>query len=433
MTIFGRRPLVEEAAEPEKFRDAIRDLVQAGGTVEVLFASSTEEAAEDLIALVPPMISYLGHGPRFRAHVIDESRHPLAYGVCVAGDRGLMIARGEGGHAVAVRTNDRDDVRALRDLLRPYWNNRAPIIEEVGMRTRETVAGRSRTPSVAWPWERLLTSVEVEEGQRRLVKKGLSIMNVPVAIHAWKWRAAELAAAGWIPEGLQAILAAEAWELAKHGLSPLPPTVLDQYARRGRPRKALEALEEYALSLHRRQAAWGDQLARHQFWDACPKSALRQFIATGELPPDEIPPVCSYRAERGDIETIITRLIIRLRTSRNYHLALIEDEQLFPQWFYFSVKGEHVLAQVFDSHPAEQGGREGDGEGGHEGTDQTAAESGDKVLNVHINYAPIARALAGWFDERILKAALKPAWQDNRSVADWLEKELRGRRSGSWR
>ena len=85
--------------------------------------------------------------------------------------------------------------------------------------------------------------------------------------------------------------------------------------------------------------------------------AQAQFITTGELPPDEIPPACEYRAERGDIETIITRLITRLRSSRNYHLALIDDPQPFPEWFYFGVKGAHVLAQVFGSPPsADTGG-----------------------------------------------------------------------------
>jgi hypothetical protein len=313
-----------------------------------------------------------------------------------------------------VRTNDRHDVDALRELLRPYWEDKDPIIEEVGRRTRETVAGRSPDPSVALPFEQLLTSVEMEEGPRRLVKKGLSILNIPVAIHAWKWRAAELCTAGWIPEDLREVLRAQAWDLAKHGLRQLPPAVLDKYPHGGRVRKALEALEEYAQGLQMRQAAWGDQLSRHQFWDACPKSALRQFISTGELPPDEIPPGCGYRAEPGDIETIITRLIIRLRSSRNYHLALIEDEHQFPYWFYFGVKGAHVLAQVFDGSPA------------GEGTDE-AAGAGDNMLNVHIHYAPIAEAFAGWFDERVLRPAVRPAWQDNRGVADWLEGELRGR------
>lgn len=159
--------------------------------------------------------------------------------------------------------------------------------------------------------------------------------------------------------------------------------------------------------------AWGDQLSRHQFWDACPKRALTRFITTGELPPDEIPPACEYRAERGDIETIITRLITRLRSSRNYHLALTEDENFFPPWFYFGVKGAHVLAQVFGSPSSADRAEQ-------------AAGSGNEMLNVHINYAPIAAAFAGWFDDHVLKAA-NPPWQDNRAVADWLEGELRWR------
>jgi hypothetical protein len=253
------RNLVEEAEDPEEFRAAIRELLRGGGTVEVLIAPSAEEASEDLVALVPPMIFHLGQGgPRYRAHVIEESGHARRYGVCIAGDRGLLITYGDGGRTVAVRTNDRHDVDALRDILRPYWADKQPIIEEVGRRTSETVAGRSSEPSVALPFERVLTSVEVEEGSRRLVKMGLSILNIPVAIHAWKWRAAELCTAGWIPEDLLAILHAHAWDLADYGLQQLPPTVLDKYPQRlrGRALKALEALEEYAQGLHRRQAAW---------------------------------------------------------------------------------------------------------------------------------------------------------------------------------
>ena len=410
---FGRN-LVEEADDPEKFRAVIRELLRSDGTVEVLIAPPSAEGSEDLVALVPPVISYLGQGgPRFRAHVIDEPGHPRAYDVCIAGGRGLFVAHGDGDRTVAMRTNDDRDVKALRDMVRPYWANKEPFVREAGRRTTETVSGRSPEPSVALSFEQQLTSVEVEEGPRRLVKNGLSILNIPVAIHAWKWRAAELCTAGWIPEELLEVLHAQAWALADHGLQQLPPDVLDKYAprRRARARKALEALEEYAQGLHQRHAAWRDQLSRHQFWDACPKSALRRFISTGELPPDEIPPSCGYRAERGDIETIITQLIFRLRSSRNYHLALIEDEHLFPQWFYFGVKGAHVLAQVFEGP---QGGA---------GTDE-AGRAGDNMLNVHIRYAPIAEAFAGWFDERVLKAAIHPSWQDNHGVADWLEVEL---------
>ena len=411
LTYFGRRNPVEEAKDPEKFRDAIREVLREGGTAEHLLAPAAEEASQDLVALVPQMISYLGQGgPRYQAHVIDESRHPLAYGICIAGDRGLLITRGDGDRTVAVRTNDPDDVAALHDLLRPCWENKKPIIEEAGRRTGETVAGHSPAPSIALPFEQLLTAVEVEEGPRRLFKEGLSILNVPVAIHAWKWRAAELCTAGWIPPDLLPVLHARAWDLAAHGLGQLPPAMLGKYPRRGRVRKALQALEEYARDLQARHAAWGDQLTRHQFWDACPKSALSQFITTGELPPDEIPPACEYRAERGDIETIITRLITRLRSSRNYHLALIDDPQPFPEWFYFGVKGAHVLAQVFGSPPSADRA-------------ERAAGSGNDMLNVHIDYAPIAAAFAGWFDDYLLKAA-DPPWQDNRATADWLEDQL---------
>ena len=407
MTIFAQRDLTEEAEDPEKFRNVIRELLREGGTVEVLI----QQAAEDLVALVSQMISYLGQGgPRYQAHLIDESGHPLAYDIYIAGDRGLLVTRSDGGQTVAVRTNDPDDVAALRDLLRPYWENEEPILQEAGRRTRETVAGHSPEPSIALPFERLLTTVEVEEGPRRLFKEGLSILNIPTAIHAWKWRAAELCTAGWIPPDLLEVLHAQAWDLAKHGLRQLLPTVLDKYPVGGRVRKALEALEEYARGLQVRHAAWDDQLTRHQFWDACPKSALRQFISTGELPPDEIPPACGYRAERGDIETIITRLITRLRSSRNYHLALIGDLRPFPLWFYFGVKEAHVIAQIFDSPPA--------------GGANEAARPGNDMLNVHIQYAPTAEAFAGWFDERVLTTAVHPAWQDNRGVADWLENEL---------
>ena len=260
------------------------------------------------------------------------------------------------------------------------------------------------------PFEQLLTSVEVEEGSRRLVKEGLSILNIPVAIHAWKWRAAELCTAGWLPEDLLQILHAHAWDLADHGVQYLPPAVQDKYASRPRIGAALRALEEYARSLRERHEAWAHQLSRYQFWDACPKSSLIRFITTGELPPDEIPPACRYKAERGDVDTIITRLITRLRSTRNYHLALI-DEPPIQQWFYFGVKAAHVLAQVFDN-PL-------NGEDAEE-----TARLGDSMLNVHIKYAPIAAAFAGWFDEHVLKAAVDPPWQDNHKVADWLEAEL---------
>jgi hypothetical protein len=50
-----------------------------------------------------------------------------------------------------------------------------------------------------------------------------------VAIHAWKWRAAELCTAGWIPPDLLEVLHAQAWDLAAHGLGQPPPAVLDKY------------------------------------------------------------------------------------------------------------------------------------------------------------------------------------------------------------
>ena len=411
LTFFGPRNPVGEAKDPEKFRAAIREALREGGTAEHLLAPPSE-ASQDLVVVVPQMISFLGQGgSRYRAHVIDESRHPLAYGICIAGDRGVLITRDDGGRTVAVRTNDPDDVAALQDLLRPYWENKEPIIEDAGRRTRETVAGHSPEPSVAVPFERLLTSVEVEDGPRRLFKEGLSILNIPVAIHAWKWRAAELCTAGWIPPDLLEVLHAQAWDLATDGLGQLPRAVLDKYPGSGTVRQALQYLEEYARGLQVRHDAWGSQLTRYQFWDACPRTALTRFITTGELPPDEIPPACEYRAERGDIETIITRLITRLRTSRNYHLALIDGPFPFPQWFYFGIKGAHVLAQVSGSPPsADQAER--------------SAGSGNDMLNVHIDYAPIAAAFTGWFDDYVLKAA-DPPWQDNHAVANWIEDELK--------
>lgn len=417
MTNFGRRNLVEEAKDPETFRDAVREVLREGGTVEHLIAPSSAEAPDDLVALVPPMISYLGqvpdHGGRnYQVHVIPESRHPLAYGVSIAGNRGLLIARGDGDHAVAVRTSDPDDVAALRDQLRPYWEDKEPIIEEAGRRTHESVTSPSPAgPSVGLRFERILTSVEMEEGPRRLAKEGLSILNIPVAIHAWKWRAAELSTAGWIPEDLLVGLHAHAWDLAAHGLGRLPRDLRDKYPPRTAAGEALEALKNYASGLQARQAAWGDQLSRHDFWDATSKSALARFMSTGELPRDEVPSACKYRADRDDIELIITRLITRLRSTPNYHLALIEEPPV-SHWFYFGVKAAHVLAQVFESP------------GSQEGAGDAAYPSDENMLSIHIDYAPIAAAFAGWFDEHVLKAATDPPWQDNRSVAQWLEAEL---------
>ena len=422
LTYFWLRNLVEQAKDPEMFRDAIREVLREGGTVELLIAPPAAEASDDLVALLPPMLSYLGQVPEhgsngYQVHVIPESSHPLAYGICIAGDRGLLIAHADGDHAVAARTNDPHDVAALRGLLRPYWENKEPIIEEAGRRTEESVTGRSRSavPSIGLHFENVLTSVAVEEGPRRLFKEGLSILNIPVAIHAWKWRAAELCTARWIPEDLLEILHAHAWELAAHGLGKLPRSVLDKYPPGTSARATLEALENYARGLQVRQAAWGDQLSRHDFWDACPKSALRRFMSTGELPRDEIPSACEYVAERDDIELIITRLITRLRSSRNYHLALI-DEPPVPNWFFFEVKAGHMLARIFDRAASQDGSLAAD------------HRPDENMLRIHINYAPIAAAFAGWFDEHVLKAAVDPPWQDNRSVAGWLEAELEASR-----
>jgi transcriptional regulator with XRE-family HTH domain len=408
MTHFGGRSLVEEAEEPERFRDAIIEVLSKGATFEYLIAPSAIEASQDLVSLVPVMIYYLGQGGRrYRVHLIPESKHPLAYGICVAGDRGLLIARA-GDNAVAVRTSDRHDIAALRDLLRPYWKDKKPIIEELGRRTTETVTGRATQPSEPLRFDHVLTSVELEEGPRRLAKNGLSILNIPVAIQAWKGRAAELCTARRIPADLLKVLHSQAWDLAAHGVRHLPRAVPDEYSEDRSVAEALAELEEYARALQIRQAAWGHQLSRHDFWDACPKSALIRFMSTGELPCDEMPPTCGYVAERDDIEIIITRLITRLRTNRNYHLALI-DELPFSKWFYFEVKAAHVLAQVFDMR--EQG-------------KQAVRSCDDDMLSAHIECSPIADAFAGWFDEHVLKAAVDPPWQDHHRVAEWLEKEL---------
>lgn len=423
ITDFTHRNLAEEAEDPEKFRDAVREALRKGAIVEYLIAPSAGKTSNDLVMAVPPMISYLAQvqqdklekdqeEQRYRAHVIPEFEHPLAYGICVAGDRGLVFVHGEDGRAVGVRTNDPDDVKALRRLLRPYWQDKKPIIEQVGRRTRESARHRIFPPSVRLRFERVLTTVEVEEGPRRLVKPGLSILNIPVAIQAWKWRAAELCTAGWIPGDLRDVLHAQAWELAAHGLDQLPSIVRDHYTRDDPGvDEALNALQEYARGLQVRQAAWGDQLSRHDFWDACPKRAMEEFISTGQLPLDEIPPACDYVAEREDIEIIITRLITRLRSSKNYHLALI-DELPFPQWFYLEVKAAHVLAQVLDRQPSK------------ERPQMAAGIPGEDMLDVHIDCTSIATAFAGWFDEHVLKAANDPPWHDNRKVANWLQEQL---------
>jgi hypothetical protein len=415
ITYFGQHNLVEQARDPGTFRDAIREVLREGGTVELLTAPAASDASEDLIALVPVMISYLGQVPDqdgggYRVRVIPELKHLLAYGICIAGDRALLITYGPDDRVVAIRTNDRDDVAALREILRPYWEDRPSIIEEAGRRTLASLTGQATEPSVGLPIENILTTVETEEGSRRLAKEGLSILNLPVAIHAWKWRAAELCTARWIPAELLEILQARAWELAAHGLRKLPHGVLDQYQPGSRPRAALEALDNYARGLQVRQAAWGDQLSRYDFWDACSKSALRRFVSTGELPHDEIPSACGYVADRGDIEMIIGRLIARLLANRNYHLALI-DEPPFPQWFFFEIKAGHVVAQVFDRLEGQRSG-------------SPAHALDENMLSVHINYAPIATAFAAWFDEHVLRAANDPPWQDNRSVANWLKAEL---------
>jgi transcriptional regulator with XRE-family HTH domain len=416
LTHFGGRNLVEEAEEPERFRDAIIEVLRKGATVEYLIAPSGADTSRDLVPLVPVMIYYLGHGgPRYRVHLIPEASHPLAYGMCVAGDRGLLIARGEGDKAIAARAADDRDVAALRDMLRPYWKDSDPIIEELGRRTTRTVTGRAAPLAEPLRFDRVLTSVEVEKGPRRLAKNGLSILNIPVAIQAWKGRAAELCTARRIPEELLGYLQSRAWDLADHGIGALPDVIGREYSGSQETTDALAELSEYAQNVKDRQAAWADQLSRYDFWDACPKSALIQFMSTGELPCDEMPPTCGYAADPYDIEIIITRLITRLRTNRYYHLALV-DELPFSRWFYLEVKASHVLAQVFDTHP---------------GADQTARSCDDDMLSAHIDCAPIAEAFAGWFDEQILKTATSPPWHDHHRVADWIEKRLEEARR-SW-
>ena len=54
LTYFGQRNPVEEAKDPEKFRDAIREVLRGGGTAEHLIAPPAGEASQDLIAVVPP-------------------------------------------------------------------------------------------------------------------------------------------------------------------------------------------------------------------------------------------------------------------------------------------------------------------------------------------------------------------------------------------
>jgi hypothetical protein len=409
MTHFAGRNLVEEAEQPERLRDAIIELLRKGATVEYLIAPSAMQAPQGLVSLVPVMIYYLSQGSqRYRVHLIPEFEHRLAYGIYVAGDRGVLVAHGDGGRAVAVRTGGPPDIAALRDLLRPYWKGSRSIIEDLGRRTTDTVTGQATGMSDPMRFDHVLTSVETEDGPRRLAKDGLSILNIPVAVQAWKGRAAELCTARRIPEDLLSILHSQAWELAAHGLDGLPHDVLQAHAHDPGVAAALAEVEDYARGLQQRQKAWGDQLSRHEFWDACPKAALLEFMSTGQLPCDEMPPTCGYKAEREDIEIIITRLITRLRSNRNYHLALIE-ELPFTKWFFFEVKASHVLAQVFDT-------RMPDKEAKH--------PSDDDMLSAHIDCPPIADAFAGWFDEHVLRTATDPPWQDNHRVASWIEKQF---------
>jgi hypothetical protein len=89
---------------------------------------------------------------RYGAHVIvdriPESRHSLAYGICVVGDHGLLIAHSDGDRAVAVRTNDPYDVAALRDLLRPYWETRSRSPRRPGGAPQSPSPAAPRGPSV---------------------------------------------------------------------------------------------------------------------------------------------------------------------------------------------------------------------------------------------------------------------------------------------
>lgn len=409
MTQFAGRNLVEEAEEPERLRDSIIEVLRKGGTFEYLIARSAIQAPHDLVVLVPVMLYYLGQGgQRYRVHLIPEFEHGLAYGVYVAGDRGVLIAHGPGDQAIAVRADADRDVTALRGLVRPFWKDKQTIVEELGRRTTETVAGRTAGGPDPLRFDRVLTSVELEEGPRRLAKNGLSILNIPVAVQAWKVHAAELCTAKRIPEGLLRVLQDQAWELAEYGPTRLPSEIMDEVSRDSVAADALAEIEEYARGLRARQVAWTSHLSRYEFWDACPKSALIRFMATGEMPIDEMPPTCGYKAGREDIEIIVTRLITRLRSNRNYHLALIE-ELPFSKWFYLEVKTSHVLAQVFD---AREGGQE------------EVRSSDDDMLSAHIDCAPIADAFAGWFDEHVLKTAAEPPWQDNQRVASWIEEKF---------
>ena len=75
----------------------------------------------------------------------------LAYGVCIAGYRALLITYGPEDRVVAIRTNDGEDVAALREMLRPYWEARPSIIEEAGRRTPASLPAGPSRPRSACP------------------------------------------------------------------------------------------------------------------------------------------------------------------------------------------------------------------------------------------------------------------------------------------
>ena len=174
ITYFGGHNLVEQAQDPGVFRDAIREVLQEGGTVELLTAPAASEASEDLIALVPTMISYLGQVPEldgggYRVRIVPELKHVLAYGVCIAGDRALLITYGPEDRVVAIRTNNSEAFAALREMLRPLgkpgrrsskrpgggggprWGAGPSRPRSAALRAHPDHGRDGRRPSGAWP------------------------------------------------------------------------------------------------------------------------------------------------------------------------------------------------------------------------------------------------------------------------------------------
>ena len=265
---------------------------------------------------------------------------------------------------------------------------RSRSIEELGRRTTETVTGHSAPASEPLQFDHVLTSVELEEGPPRLAKNGLSILNIPVAIQAWKGRAAELSTARRIPAEMLKILHSRAWELAEQGAGQLPSAILEEYSENPTTAEALAELDEYSRSLQARQEAWTDQLSRYDFWDACPKSALARFMATGELPCDEMPPTCGYVAEHDDIDIIITRL---------NHPASHKPE--LPSSHHRRATLLKMVLLRGQSGPCASPGLR------RERSNEAVRSCDDDMLSAHIECAPIADAFAGWFDGHILNAA----------------------------